>query len=185
MPRSVAVRAGEAQPAALVRLDARLGVVVHWIDRAEEALTSLLLVAVVLINGLEIVSRTLLGGSLSWVYEVNLLLGNWIYFLGICLVYYRQRDITVEFLFERLGPGTKRLYLIALNLVMVAVLAVIIFYGYRLVLVQSRTATLGVHIPNHLYSLPVVLGAGSMILILIKQSFELWLGRGVSARGQG
>jgi TRAP-type C4-dicarboxylate transport system permease small subunit len=155
--------------------DHRLGQVVTWVDHLEEALTSILLVAILVINGMEIFTRAVLASSLFWVYEVNLLLANWIYFLGICLVYYRGRDITVEFLFNRLSARTRRLYAIALNAVMIAIVAVIIFYGYRLLLVQSRTTTLGVKIPNHLFSLPVVLGAASMILIFVKQSLTLWL----------
>ena len=62
-----------------------------------------------------------------------------------------------------------------INVIIVAILAVIIFHGYRLLIVQSRTATLGVKIPNHLFSLPVVLGSCSMILILAKQSLATWL----------
>lgn len=168
----------------LTRLDRALGAVARWVDRLEEALTSSLLVIVVVINGMEIFTRAVLNNSLFWVFEVNLLLASWIYFIGISLVYYRRGDITVEFLFNRLPSRVQRLYLIALNVIIVAILAVIIFYGYRLLIVQSRTATLGVKIPNHLFSLPVVLGAGSMILILAKQSLEIWLRGGTPEEKQ-
>ena len=161
--------------AVLRRLDRALGAATRWVDRVEEVLTSTLLVIIIVINGMEIFTRAVLNNSLFWVFEVNLLLGSWIYFIGICLVYYRRGDITVEFLFNRLPWRVQRIYLIALNVIIVAILAVIIFHGYRLLLVQARTATMGVKIPNHLFSLPVVLGSGSMILILAKQSLAIWL----------
>ena len=153
----------------------RWGAATCWVDRVEEVLTSTLLVIIIVINGMEIFTRAVLNNSLFWVFEVNLLLGSWIYFIGICLVYYRRGDITVELLFNRLPWRVQRIYLIALNVIIVAILAVIIFHGYRLLLVQARTATMGVKIPNHLFSLPVVLGSGSMILILAKQSLAIWL----------
>ena len=166
---------GPGRPVSLARLERALGAVARRVDGVEEALTSTLLVVVVVINGMEIFTRAVLNDSLYWVFEVNLLLASWLYFIGICLVYHRRGDITVDFLFNRLPWRVQRPYLIVINIVIVVILGIIVFHGYRLLIVQSRTATLGVKIPNHWFSLPVVLGSLSIILILVKQSLTLWL----------
>ena len=89
------------------------------------------------------------------------------------LVYSKKRDIVIELLVGRLGGRVRTGYLIFLNFVILAVMAVLIFYGWRLVWVQSRTATLDLHIPNHLFSLPVVIGAMALFVIVLAQSVEL------------
>src|SRR2546423_5849856 len=53
------------------------------------------LAAIVLINVLEIVSRTFFHVSYAWIYETNLLLAAWTYFLGIVPVYARNGDVSV------------------------------------------------------------------------------------------
>lgn len=160
----------------LSTIDRGLGRAIGAIDRAAEIVTSTALVAVVLINALEIFSRTLLNDSQTWIYEINLLLANWIYFIGIVLVYYKKQDIVIDILLNFLGTHVQRYYLIFVNIALMGILAVLVFYGWRLIAVQSRTATLNLHIPNHLFSLPVVIGAIAMFLIVLGQSTTLALG---------
>lgn len=162
---------------ALVRVDDALGATVRAIDRIEEFITSLLLITVVSINAVEVFMRTVLNSSFAWVYEVNLLIASWMYFIGICLVYYRKRDIFIEIVDRLISKDGLRAYTAILNIVIVVILLVIIYYGWILMGVQSRTKTLGVGIPNHYFSMPVVIGAVSMILIVVNQSLALWLER--------
>ena len=60
------------------------------LDLVLEGVTSLGLAAIVAINTSELVARNLVNHSFVWGYEINLLLANWVYFLGICLVYHRN-----------------------------------------------------------------------------------------------
>lgn len=142
-------------------------------DRVLEALTGALLTGIVAINGAEIATRALAGTSLTWVYETNLLLANWLYFLGICLVYRRGQDITVDFLFERLPARARRPAVVAIHLVTIAVLAVLVWQGWLLMGLQSRSSSMGLGIPNHLFSMPVPLGAAVMASIVAEQLWAL------------
>lgn len=51
--------------------------------RAATGVSVAALSLIVLINVLEIVSRTVFHVSFAWIYETNLLLAAWTYFLGI------------------------------------------------------------------------------------------------------
>lgn len=159
------------------RFNHRLGQLVWLIDKVEEFVTSGLLVYIVVINGMEIVTRLFFNSSLFFVYENNLLLANWVYFIGICLVYNRRRDIVIEFFYDFLSRRNQRILMIVIQIVIVVVLSVIAYYGYQLILVQSRFRTQGLGIPNHYFTLPVIIGAVSMILIVVNQCLDTWLGR--------
>ena len=164
------------QDSVLQRLEPTLGRVVAAIDRVVEIVTSLLLFVVIAINGMEIFSHSLLNYSLHWVYEINLLLANWIYYLGICLVYFKRKDIVLKLVDPYIPKNRMHLYLIVINVVTMSVLSVIIYYGWVLLFVQAKTKTLDLGIPDFYFSLPVVVGSAFIILITLHQSLDLWLG---------
>lgn len=159
----------------LERLDRRLAALVRAIDGLEELITSCLLVIVVVINGMEIFSHSVLNHSLHWVYEINLLCANWIYFLGICLIYYKKKDIVLEIVDRRLRKELMNIYLIVINIIIGAILIIIAYYGWLLLFIQAKTKTMDLGIPNFYFSLPVVIGSVSIILIIARQSLDLWL----------
>ena len=166
-----------ARNSVLGRLDRRLDKVVRAIDRVEEVITTLLLTIVVVINGMEIFSHSVLNQSLHWVYEINLLLGNWIYFLGICLVYYKKKDIVLQIMDRNLSEEVMRIYMIVINAIIVAIVSIFAYYGWLLLFIQAKTKSMDLGIPNFYFSMPVVIGSVSIILIVVKQSLDLWLER--------
>ncbi len=159
----------------MLRFHRGLGRALAAIDGLVAALTCALLAFVVGANAWEIALRALANQSLHWLYEVNLLLANWIYFLGICLVYWRKRDIAIDFLVERLPAGPRRIYQSVINVVVIGVLAVIAWYGSALMRLQVPDFTMGVGIWNPLFTLPVVLGAVLMALAMLHHTLALWL----------
>lgn len=158
-------------------LHARMAQILRHADHFIEVITSTILVVIIAINAAEIVTRSFFNFSFDWIHEINLLLANWLYFLGICLVYYRQQDITIDFVL-RIFPGRLRSpFLIAINVLTVATLLVVAWYGWELLVLQANYKTMGLGLRNHWFSLPVVLGAVVMIAIVLCQSLELWLRR--------
>jgi|GEM_PF-2648605 TRAP-type C4-dicarboxylate transport system permease small subunit len=160
-------RALSAPHAALVKIN-------RLLDLLFELVTSSLLVVIVGINAAEILYRLLLGGSFTWVFEINQLLANWLYFLGICLVYYRGQDITVEFLFDKLSRPVQRVALILIHMLVVGTLAIVAWYCVPLIELQSRSSTMGLGIPNHWFSLPLLIGSLAMILFVIADVADAW-----------
>lgn len=131
--------------------------------------TSAILTTLVLLNCIEIASRLLLNYSLFWAFEIYQLLGNWMYFLGITLVYYRLEDITLDYVYDRLPPGARYAARLAIQVVIAATLVVLGWYAFVLVGVQARTRTTGLGIPNHYYSLPILVGTLIMLANVVKQ----------------
>lgn len=159
------------------QLHARLAQFLRQADRVIEAVTSTILVVIVAINAAEIVTRSFFSHSFDWIHEINLLLANWLYFLGICLIYYRQQDITIDFVLRLFQGRLRAPFLIAINLLTIATLLVVAWYGAELLALQANYKTMGLGLRNHWFSLPVVIGAVVMIAIVLCQSFDLWLRR--------
>ncbi len=146
-------------------------------DHVIEAVTSTILVAIIAINAAEIVTRSFFSASFDWIHEINLLLANWLYFLGICLIYYRQQDITIDFVLRLFKGALRAPFLIAINLLTIVTLLVVVWYGWELLALQVNYKTMGLGLRNHWFSLPVVVGALMMIAIVLCQSLDLWLRR--------
>lgn len=158
-------------------IHARLAQLLRQADHVIEATTSTILVVIVVINAAEIVTRSFFSHSFDWIHEINLLLANWLYFLGICLIYYRQQDITIDFVLRLFRGRLRAPFLIAINLLTIATLLVVAWYGWELLALQANYKTMGLGLRNHWFSLPVVIGAVMMIAIVLCQSLDLWLRR--------
>lgn len=153
---------------------ARLATITGLIDTMFAAITILLLSFIVCANGLEILRRGLFNQSFLWLYEINLLSCTWMYFLGMEMVYYRNRDITIDFMLMLLrGRGASR-YAVVVNLVGIATFAVVLRYTIALIVLQWPFRTTGIGLPNALFTLPLAMACASFVLILIRQSLDLW-----------
>lgn len=152
---------------------AGLGAVTAFIDRVISVIACLLLAFAIIANGLEIARRALFDYSFLWLYETNLLLSNWMYFLGMCLVYYRRQDITIDFVLFLVRGRARQLFLALINLVGATTFAAIGWYGSVLMRLQWPFRTTGSDIPTPLFTLPVVLSAGFIVIILIKQTLDI------------
>jgi TRAP-type C4-dicarboxylate transport system permease small subunit len=147
--------------------------IVTGIVAAISVIACSLLIFVVVANGLEILLRGLFNHSFSWVYDVNLLLSNWIYFLGMCLVYDRHKDISLDFLRRLASPRMQLRLAIAVNVISAATFIMIGRYTVELVMLQWPFRTSGYGIPQPLYSLPLLIAAVVICLILVRQSIDI------------
>lgn len=160
-------------PRSLIRFHALLGSLTAAIDRSVAVITVTLLGFIVCANGAEILLRGAFSSSLLWLYEVNLLVGDWLYFLGMVMVYYRHRDITLDFMLLVLRGRARPVYLIAVNAVAVVTFLIVAVYGVRLMELQLPFLTPGDNIPQALFTLPVVLCCTAIALIVVEQSIAL------------
>jgi TRAP-type C4-dicarboxylate transport system permease small subunit len=134
---------------------------------------ALLLAVVVVLNVIEIMLRATINVSLVWLYEINLLLATWIYFLGICNVYFKRGDITVDYLFDRMRTSWRKPVLIAINVLSLAVVFVFFYFGLLLIRLQWPYRTPGVQLPEVTYTLPLVLGSSIVALSLVEQTLDM------------
>ena len=139
------------------------------IDAVLESATSACLAVVLAINGAELVARNLANHSFVWAHEIDLLLANWMYFLGIVLVYRRGGDVVVGFVFDWLNPRARRFWAVVCHAISAAVFAVIAVEGWALIELQWPFRTTGLGIPNPAFSAPVAVGGALLVVILAER----------------
>lgn len=131
-----------------------------------------LLTAILAINGLEIVSRSAFAISFQWIYEINLLLASWLYFLGIFLVYRHGGDISMVGLKTILPPHLHRGLDRVMNTIGAAVFAVVGWYTLAYAQLQWPFKTPGVGIPRAAFTLPLLIGVVAVALQLIADALR-------------
>ena len=87
---------------------------------------NLLLLAMLVINFLNIASRFLTDQGIIWVFPLTIVMFVWMTFLGFFVVYRRGKDITVDFVMERLGGGAMRAGRVIVDLAILLLLGVLL-----------------------------------------------------------
>ncbi len=150
----------------------RLTSVVNAIDKAELILVIASLVAIIGINSLEIFTRFILNKSFFWVHEVIILLANYMYFLGAALVYKRRQDIQMEYFLKFFSVRIQRKWDFIIDGACFYFFVILFYHGIRILNVQSKQVSQGLGIPNHYFSLPLVIGTLSILLIIGQQFLQ-------------
>jgi TRAP-type C4-dicarboxylate transport system permease small subunit len=132
-------------------------------------LTNLLLAVLVVNNLAEMTARAFFETSLSWVFEVNVLLAVWLYFIAIYQVYFRRADISVDVLMRRAPVWLRRAVAGGIDFAVVVVLAAMAWQSWRLLLVQLPYKTPGLALPNALFTLPLLIGSVLMALTILQK----------------
>jgi len=150
----------------------RLTSVVDAIDKVELILVIASLVAIIGINSLEIFTRFILNKSFFWVHEVIILLANYMYFLGAALVYKRRQDIQMEYFLKFFSVKIQRKWDFIIDGACFYFFVVLFYHGIRILNVQSKQVSQGLGIPNHYFTLPLVIGTLSILLIIGQQFLQ-------------
>jgi TRAP-type C4-dicarboxylate transport system permease small subunit len=124
---------------------------------------------IVLINILEIVSRTFFHVSFAWIYETNLLLAAWTYFLGIVPVYARNGDVSVVGLKQLLPERAQVQFERVIHVVGIATFAITAWFAAALIELQLPFRTPGSGLPNAVFTAPLLLGLLGLIVVLLNK----------------
>ena len=169
-PTSAPVPAAEARPPHTPE-QRRPGSRLRWlVANFEEVVTALLLAIMLGSIGLSVFCRYVLKMPLSWTEEVVLLCMVWVVFLGASMATKHKEhiiiDIVVSLAPRRLAKGME---VVSLSLI-IAVLALLVWQGIRLVEVTQDVETTALGIPTmYIYAAVPV----SALLMLIHSSRHL------------
>ncbi len=110
------------------------GSTMKWIDEYfEEIILVLLLAAMTLIMGVQVVARYVFSNSLSWSEELVRFMFVWSGFLGIPYCIKHQSSIAVELIKMKLPEGVQTILDYVIFAIETAVAALMLGYGYQVV----------------------------------------------------
>lgn len=134
--------------------------------------TNLLLAALVVNNLIEMAARGVWHTSIGWVFEMNLLIAIWLYFIGVYQVYFRRGDISVDVIMRKTPLPVQRWVAIVIDVVIVSTLVMISWHAVELILVQWPFKTPGMRLPNPLFTAPVLIGSVFMALTMFERLLQ-------------
>jgi TRAP-type C4-dicarboxylate transport system permease small subunit len=142
------------------------------LDRAVSAVCALLLAAVAVLTGAEIIGRSLFARSSIETVDVALQLAIVMYFIGYLSLLNRNQDIMVDYFYVRLPASVRRT---------VDLITAIAIAGFFLLLLIKSVALfrLGLRfphpvfpVPNALVILPALLGSAGGLLVAIRKVLD-------------
>ncbi len=169
----VAKRAAGASKANSSVMIARwLNALCALIEIAFRVVTVVLLAAIVCMNGMEIVSRSFFSYSFQWIFETNILLASWVYFLGIHLVYHHGQDITLVGFSSLLPQSARRTYERVVQALTSIVFIVAAWYAWTLIELQMPFYTPGVGFPRIVFTVPLLMGLIALALESLRRVLQ-------------
>jgi TRAP-type C4-dicarboxylate transport system permease small subunit len=115
--------------------------VLSWMDRMINWLLALLMAAMVVVIAAQVWYRFVLNDPLSWSEELGRYLFVWISFLGAAAGVRYQVHLGIDLLPKMLSPSAYRAVVILMNVIIQVFLAVIIYWGFKILgIVRLQTS---------------------------------------------
>ena len=119
---------------------------------------------------LNIILREFTSTSFSWVENTTIYLIMWIVFIGTGLVFWDDEHITMDFLYEKVSAGMKKVFHILIFLSVMATAILLLYFG---ILITNQLFTLKMmssdgHIPLYLVMISIPLGSIICIISILK-----------------
>ena len=143
--------------------------VVERLAGASIAVAAAALLGLVAVQGWQVIARYVLNDSPSWTEPVTLLLLSTAMSLGAAAGVHTRRHFAFSLLADALSPAAKHAVRIVQALVVVAIGAMLAWWGGLLFLDGLDVKTAGAAMPESIDYLPIALGGALMVLFALAQ----------------
>jgi len=113
-----------------------------------QTISGILFLFIFLINIAGIINRTFLDFSLLWVADVNTIVIAWMLALGMSVAIYKKVHITIDFVKNKFPQKVKKILEIVMTLIIIAFLIILIFAGWKTVIMKMRINFVVLYIPT-------------------------------------
>ena len=135
--------------------------------RFNQALIGLMMATMFVLVFTNVVTRYGLGFSIAWADEVASFLMIWVTFLGAGLALREGRHVAIDVVQDRLPETARRALRRVLALVILAFLAVLVWFGVQFVVFGWRSVTFVTQIPRGIPYLAVPVGCAMFALHIL------------------
>jgi TRAP-type C4-dicarboxylate transport system permease small subunit len=141
-----------------------------WMDRLAkvEAFASMLMMAsLILMNGVGIFSRYFLNRPILWVHELTILIGTWLFYVGMGLLYTRREDISLDLIVNKMPERMRWMTEQVIHWMILLFLVILTIATYNLIPFVSMSGSMlsfSLGIKDVYYYIPV--GVGSILMFI-------------------
>lgn len=136
----------------------------RYADFAFEAITSFLLVAMVVLTLLQVITRYGLHAGFEWTEELARLDLIYLTFFGSIVALQRREHLRIETLAHALPPRARRWFRVTVDLASMTVLGVVVWQGVPLLKRFWPLLSAALNWPTTFFYLPVVFGCFVMLV---------------------
>jgi TRAP-type C4-dicarboxylate transport system permease small subunit len=141
-----------------------------WMDRLAkvEAFASMLMMAsLILMNGVGIFTRYFLNRPILWVHELTILIGTWLFYVGMGLLYARREDISLDLIVNKMPERMRWMTEQVIHWMILLFLVILTIATYNLIPFVSMSGSMlsfSLGIRDVYYYIPV--GVGSILMFI-------------------
>jgi TRAP-type C4-dicarboxylate transport system permease small subunit len=135
--------------------------------KVESAASMAMMAFLILMNGVGIFSRYFLNRPILWVHELTILIGTWLFYVGMGLLYARKEDIVLDLVVNKMPPRRRRVTEQAIQWIILVFLVVLTVATYKLIPFVSMSGSMlsfSLGIKDVYYYIPV--GVGAILIFL-------------------
>ena len=159
----------------------RLDQLFHIIGEIEMWFSGILLLAITGITLIQVFYRYILQAPLIWPEELATLVSLWMAFIGASYVHKRNRHLMMDYFVKLLPKSIVKVIDLLTNLAIIVFLYYVVKGGLRIIPIQARNLSPALRIPTSYYTIPVLIGAVSLLAYLMYHTIRL-LGRNYQAK---
>ncbi len=120
------------------------------------------------INILNIASRAIWDRGLQWVFPWSTVLFVWMSFFGFFVVYRMRSDITVDFIYDRMGQSGQMIVRQFVNVLILLLMAVMVWHGPEIIERQAgiieQVFFFGIQVERFTLAVPLFITCGLIFL---------------------
>ena len=109
-----------------------------------------------LTNIINILLRGLFNYSFVWIFPLTIFLFMWMTFFGAYVIYRQKREITVDFIYNRLPEAGRKWITLASNILIMGLMVLLLWHAPRLIRAQMSPMQV-LRIPRYFQAVPLFL----------------------------
>lgn len=148
------------------------GAFVDAIDRVVMAVCALLLGVVVLLTAAEIIGRNVFKYSSPEMVDMTLSLAILVYLLGYYVLINRDQDVTMDFLYRRMAPGTRRWLDVLTATGTLVFFVVLTAKSWRLFQLGMNSLHPVFPVPHGVVAVPVLIASAFCVLAALRRLID-------------
>jgi TRAP-type C4-dicarboxylate transport system permease small subunit len=122
-------------------------------------------------NIVNIILRALLNYSFVWIFPLTIFLFMWMTFFGAYVIYRQKREITVDFIYNRLPEAGRKWITLLSNILIMGLMVLLLWHAPRLLRAQMSPMQV-LRIPRYFQAVPLFLFCAVLFFDFLNETIK-------------
>jgi len=140
---------------------------IDGLAKVESAVCMAMMASLILMNAAGIFARYFLNRPILWVHELTILIGTWLFYVGMGLLYARREDISLDLIVTKMPEQMRWVTEQVIHWMILVFLVILTLASYQLIPFVSMSGSMlsfSLGIKDVYYYIPV--GVGSILMFI-------------------